>query len=97
MISGQPLDVALDIRIAVLEAMEDVRSLLRHYAWALDYADFEGLTACFEEYVAASRDDASFADYLECYVTGVADEHEYLALIGLERPMRLPTTTGIDA
>lgn len=53
--------------------------------------------AHFEEYVAASADDASFSEYLERYVTGVADEQEYLALIGLERLMALSTTTGIDA
>jgi SnoaL-like domain len=36
-------------RVAVLEAIEDVRALLGRYTWALDHADFDGLLACFEE------------------------------------------------
>jgi uncharacterized protein (TIGR02246 family) len=39
----------LEARVAVLEAIEDVRALLGRYTWALDHADFDGLLACFEE------------------------------------------------
>ena len=49
----------------------------------------------FEEYVTASRDDSSFAAYLERYVTGVPDNRGYLELIGLERLMELSTVTGV--
>jgi glutaconate CoA-transferase, subunit A len=52
--------------------------------------------AHFEEYVLASRDDAAFAAYLERYVTGVADEKAYLALIGLPHLMSLATATGVE-
>jgi glutaconate CoA-transferase subunit A len=51
--------------------------------------------AHFEEYVEASRDDASFDAYLARYVTGLAHEGEYLALLGLPRLMSLSTATGV--
>jgi glutaconate CoA-transferase subunit A len=49
----------------------------------------------FAEYVEASRDDVSFAAYLDRYVFGVQNEAEYLARIGLPRLMSLSTVTGV--